>query len=101
MEASLVFPSVANLIHRVYRVERRVDTLKFLANAVDICLVSNSSVNAYRRLDPNFEAPNEITASAVNRAAMVRWLAASSSRLAWGLRSRRQPPLPSPLSTSL
>lgn len=45
---------------------------RVLNNAVDICLVLNSSVNAYRRLDPNYEAPNQIKASAVNRAAMVR-----------------------------
>ena len=32
----------------------------------------NSSVNAYRRLDPHFEAPNQIKASAVDRGAMVR-----------------------------
>ncbi|MBS2025730.1 MAG: glutamine synthetase [Deltaproteobacteria bacterium] len=38
----------------------------------DICLVLNSSVNAYRRLDPAFEAPNQIKASANNRGAMVR-----------------------------
>ncbi len=45
---------------------------RVLNNAVDICLVLNSSVNGYRRLDPNFEAPNQIKASASNRAAMVR-----------------------------
>ncbi len=45
---------------------------RILNNAVDICLVLNPSVNAYRRLDPNFEAPNQIKASAVNRAAMIR-----------------------------
>jgi len=45
---------------------------RILNNAVDICLVLNSSVNAYRRLDPHFEAPNQIKASAVNRAAMIR-----------------------------
>ncbi len=45
---------------------------RILNNAVEICLVLNSSVNAYRRLDPHFEAPNQIKASAVNRAAMVR-----------------------------
>jgi glutamine synthetase len=45
---------------------------RILGNAVDICLVLNSSVNAYRRLDPNFEAPNQIKASATNRAAMIR-----------------------------
>ena len=38
----------------------------------DICLLLNSSVNAYRRLDPAFEAPNQIKASANNRGAMVR-----------------------------
>ncbi|MHC5111240.1 MAG: glutamine synthetase family protein [Planctomycetota bacterium] len=43
-----------------------------LNNAVDICLVLNSSVNGYRRLDPNYEAPNQIKASATNRAAMIR-----------------------------
>lgn len=45
---------------------------RILNNAVDICLVLNSSVNAYRRLDPNFEAPNQIKASATNRGAMIR-----------------------------
>src|SRR2546421_8367045 len=38
----------------------------------DICLLFNSNVNAYRRLDPHFEAPNQLNASAVNRGAMVR-----------------------------
>lgn len=38
----------------------------------DMCLVLNSSVNAYRRLDPNFEAPNEIKMSASDRGSMVR-----------------------------
>lgn len=42
----------------------------FYAN--DICLVMNSSVNAYRRLDPAFEAPNEIKMSATDRGSMVR-----------------------------
>jgi glutamine synthetase len=45
---------------------------RILANANDICLLLNSSVNAYRRLDPHFEAPNQIKASAINRGAMVR-----------------------------
>jgi len=45
---------------------------RLLNNATDICLIANSSVNAYRRLDPNFEAPNQIKASATNRAAMIR-----------------------------
>jgi glutamine synthetase len=45
---------------------------RILANASDICLLLNSSVNSYRRLDPHFEAPNQIKASAINRGAMVR-----------------------------
>ncbi|MGE5127028.1 MAG: glutamine synthetase family protein [Betaproteobacteria bacterium] len=45
---------------------------RILANANDICLVMNSSVNAYRRLDPHFEAPNQIKVSASDRGAMIR-----------------------------
>ena len=45
---------------------------RILANATDICLLLNPSVNAYRRLDPHFEAPNQIKASAINRGSMVR-----------------------------
>jgi glutamine synthetase len=45
---------------------------RLLTNADDICLMLNSSVNAYRRLDPHFEAPNQIKASPNNRGAMVR-----------------------------
>jgi glutamine synthetase len=45
---------------------------RILCSARDICLIPNSSVNAYRRLDPHFEAPNQIHASPVNRAAMIR-----------------------------
>ena len=37
-----------------------------------LCLIFNSSVNAYRRLDPHFEAPNQIKASATDRGSMVR-----------------------------
>lgn len=43
-----------------------------LSNAKDVCLVLNASVNSYRRLDPNYEAPNEIKASAIDRSSMVR-----------------------------
>jgi glutamine synthetase len=32
----------------------------------------NASVNAYRRLDPHFEAPNQLKASATDRGSMVR-----------------------------
>src|SRR5580704_15753260 len=45
---------------------------RILTHALDLCLVFNSSVNAYRRLDPHFEAPNQIRASAVDLGAMVR-----------------------------
>jgi glutamine synthetase len=45
---------------------------RILANANDICLTLNPSVNAYRRLDPHYEAPNQIKASAVDRGSMVR-----------------------------
>jgi len=43
-----------------------------LTHGNDICLLLNASVNAYRRLDPHFEAPNQIKASAVDRGSMVR-----------------------------
>src|SRR5262252_3092390 len=45
---------------------------KILTHGNDICLLLNSSVNAYRRLDPHFEAPNQLKASATDRGAMVR-----------------------------
>jgi glutamine synthetase len=45
---------------------------RILSKALDICLILNPSVNAYRRLDPHFEAPNQIKASATDRGSMVR-----------------------------
>lgn len=45
---------------------------RVLANANDICLILNSSVNSYRRLDPHFEAPNQIKVSASDRGSMIR-----------------------------
>jgi glutamine synthetase len=45
---------------------------RILTHALDICLILNSSVNAYRRLDPHFEAPNQIKASATDRGSMIR-----------------------------
>ena len=45
---------------------------RILTHANDICLLLNASVNAYRRLDPHFEAPNQIKASPVDRGSMVR-----------------------------
>ncbi len=47
-------------------------TDRILTAGNDICLMLNASVNAYRRLDPHFEAPNQIIASAVDRGSMVR-----------------------------
>jgi len=45
---------------------------RILTVGSDICLLLNSSVNSYRRLDPHFEAPNQIKASAIDRGSMVR-----------------------------
>ncbi|HLH02872.1 MAG TPA: glutamine synthetase family protein [Bryobacteraceae bacterium] len=45
---------------------------RILSHGKDICLLLNPSVNAYRRLDPHFEAPNQIKASATDRGSMVR-----------------------------
>ena len=45
---------------------------RILTAGNDICVLLNASVNAYRRLDPHFEAPNQIIASAVDRGSMVR-----------------------------
>jgi len=45
---------------------------KILNRAPDLCLLINSSVNSYRRLDPNFEAPNQIKVSANDRGSMIR-----------------------------
>jgi glutamine synthetase len=45
---------------------------RILTHGNDICLMLNPSVNAYRRLDPHFEAPNQIKASATDRGSMIR-----------------------------
>src|SRR5664279_5145239 len=45
---------------------------RILTHGNDTCLALNPSVNAFRRLDPHFEAPNQIKASAVDRGSMVR-----------------------------
>ncbi len=45
---------------------------RILSTGNDTCLAFNASVNAYRRLDPHFEAPNQIKVSAVDRGSMVR-----------------------------
>lgn len=46
--------------------------LKILNHAPEICLALNSSVNAYRRLDPHFEAPNQIKVTPNDRGSMIR-----------------------------
>lgn len=45
---------------------------RLLNSANDLCLILNPSVNAYRRLDPHFEAPNQIKSSPVDRTSMIR-----------------------------
>lgn len=45
---------------------------RLLNHAQETCLALNSSVNAYRRLDPHFEAPNQIKVSPIDRGSMVR-----------------------------
>jgi glutamine synthetase len=45
---------------------------RLLNHAPELCLIINSSVNAYRRLDPHFEAPNQIKVSSFDRGSMVR-----------------------------
>jgi glutamine synthetase len=45
---------------------------RILAHANDLCLILNSSVNSYRRLDPHFEAPNQIKVSPSDRGSMIR-----------------------------
>ena len=45
---------------------------RILTHGNDLCLMLNASVNSYRRLDPHFEAPNQIKASATDRGSMIR-----------------------------
>jgi len=45
---------------------------RIMASAQDLCLILNPSVNAYRRLDPHFEAPNQIKVSPTDRGSMIR-----------------------------
>ena len=45
---------------------------RILTHGNDLCLLLNASVNAFRRLDPHFEAPNQIKASATDRGSMIR-----------------------------
>lgn len=43
-----------------------------LLHAPDLCLTICPSINSYRRLDPNFEAPNEMKYSSCDRGSMIR-----------------------------
>jgi glutamine synthetase len=45
---------------------------RILNHAPEICLTLNSSVNSYRRLDPHFEAPNQIKVTPNDRGSMIR-----------------------------
>src|ERR1700719_1691187 len=45
---------------------------RILTHGNDICVLLNASVNSYRRLDPHFEAPNQLMALATDRGSMVR-----------------------------
>lgn len=45
---------------------------RILHHAPELCLTLNASVNGYRRLDPNFEAPNQIKVSPTDRGSMIR-----------------------------
>jgi glutamine synthetase len=45
---------------------------RILNSAQGLCLLLNPSVNAYRRLDPHYEAPNQVKASPIDRGSMVR-----------------------------
>lgn len=45
---------------------------RILNYAPELCLLFNPSVNAYRRLDPHFEAPNQIKVSGNDRGSMIR-----------------------------
>lgn len=54
-----------------------------LHHAKELCLLLNPSVNAYRRLDPHFEAPNQIKVSPNDRGSMIRipWGTEKSARI--------------------
>lgn len=45
---------------------------RILNHAPELSLILNSSVNSYRRLDPHFEAPNQIKVSSKDRGSMIR-----------------------------
>ena len=45
---------------------------RILTHGSDSCLILDASMNGCRRLDPHFEAPNQIKASPVDRGSMIR-----------------------------
>jgi len=60
---------------------------KLLNHAQELSLILNSSVNSYRRLDPRFEAPNQIKVSSVDRGAMIRIPAGNENSVRIEIRS--------------
>lgn len=60
---------------------------RILNHAQELSLILNASVNAYRRLDPRFEAPNQIKVSSVDRGAMIRIPAGNETSARIELRS--------------
>ena len=71
---------------------------RILANGNDLCLILNSSVNSYRRLDPHFEAPNQIK---VSPSTAAPWSASPSATSAPpASRSAPSPPTRTPTSRS-
>ena len=66
---------------------------RILNHASEICLVLNSSVNAYRRLDPHFEAPNQIKVSPIDRGSMIRIPVGNERSARIEVRSVRRTPI--------
>lgn len=60
---------------------------RILNHGQELSLILNSSVNAYRRLDPHFEAPNQIKISENDRGAMIRVPAADKNSARLEIRS--------------
>jgi glutamine synthetase len=67
---------------------------RILNHAPEMCLVLNASVNAYRRLDPHFEAPNQIKVSPPWRSGGRRLLHECVTRVALGLTGPLSPAIP-------
>ncbi|MBI5413128.1 glutamine synthetase [Candidatus Peregrinibacteria bacterium] len=65
-----IFYDEAGKYNLSQKAHRFLTGVLFYAN--DLCLTFSASVNAYRRLDPHFEAPNEIKVSPSDRGSMIR-----------------------------